>query len=321
MRGVLNKFCIGAPVNAGDAVADPTAIYLANTLHYFPTPNVSNPGLAINYIANGKSNSFTNQETFRVDDNFSQRQKIFARYTRFDRTQDPTQFFNNPGGPQSFTGVGATASQYVLGDTITASPTSVIDLRLSYLRYFSYLQPANTNVNVAAFDGTSQAGFWNAAAREIPPYFQDIIISNNVTLPYHYAGVFLNDTFSLSPQFTITAGVRYELPGSFYEKSDNNAVIIPGQANPLVLVNSAGYGEVPVVLALRAENAAGRRLESCEPGTVWGPGFDGRYRAVWSSSPDSQHTPRLSVLVARGLLIQGVNCAAKRTMRLAPTHA
>ena len=368
--GVLNKFCIGAPVNPGDAVADPTSIYLADTLHYFPAPNVTNGGASVNYLANGKANSFFNQETLRLDYNLSNRQKLFARYTRFDRTQDPTQFYNNPLGPQAFTGVGATTTQYVFGDTVTLNPTTVVDVRLSYLRYFSYLQPANTNVNVAQFDGASKAGFWAGASKEIPPYFQDILITNNTTFPYtgldqdaqqplnlytffgnltkvlgrhslnigaefrqgeeyffnypflggafifagtstacipaagpssltfqdaahtvlnkycgapggpptnlviptsgatpvadfisgqfaatpsgfstikppsvlnHYAGVFVNDTFSLSPKLTITAGVRYELPGSFYEKNDNNAVIIPGQANPLVLVNSAGY--------------------------------------------------------------------------------
>ncbi len=41
--GVLNKFCIGAPVNpALDTVADPTSQYLANTIRYFPLP--TSPG-------------------------------------------------------------------------------------------------------------------------------------------------------------------------------------------------------------------------------------------------------------------------------------
>ena len=368
--GVLNKFCIGTPVNPGDAVADPTAIYLANTLHYFPTPNVTNGGPSVNYLANGKANSRNAQETIRFDYVLSDRQKLFARVTRFDRTQDPTQFYNNPIGPQSYTGVGATASQYVLGDTVTVNPTTVVDLRLSYLRYFSYLEPANTSVNVAQFDGASQAGFWSGASHEIASFFPDVLITNNTTFPYsgleqaaqqplnlytlfgnltkvlgrhsinfggefrqgeeyfynypflgaafvfagtqtacvpaagaqsvtfqdaahtvlnkycgapggpptnlvipttgatpvadyisgqfaattagfttttprsvlqHYAGVFVSDTYNLSAKLTLTAGVRYELPGSFYEKNDQNAVIIPGQANPLVLVNSAGY--------------------------------------------------------------------------------
>ena len=65
--GVLNKYCIGAPVNPGDAVADPTSIYLANTLHFFPLPNATGRGPAVNYLANGKAGARNAQETLRFD--------------------------------------------------------------------------------------------------------------------------------------------------------------------------------------------------------------------------------------------------------------
>jgi hypothetical protein len=57
----------------------------------------------------------------------------------------------------------------------------------------------------------------------------------------NYAGVFVNDTFTVSSKLTITAGIRYEHPGNYLEKHDQNVVIVPTQANPLVLVNSTGY--------------------------------------------------------------------------------
>ena len=182
--GVLNKFCIGAPVNTGDAVADPTSQYLANTLHYFPLPNAVGHGAAVNFLQNGNANAHTAQETGRLDYNLNAKNKLFARVTRFDRTQDPTQFFYNPIGPQSFTGVGATATQYVAGDTVTVNSTSVLDVRLSYLRYFSYLQPANSNVPLSPLDNGDKAGFWSAASHQISPYFPGIIITNNTTFPY-----------------------------------------------------------------------------------------------------------------------------------------
>ncbi len=361
--GVLNKFCIGAPVNAGDAVADPTAQYLANVLHYFPTPNATNSGPAINYIANGKAFAFSNQETFRLDDTLNSKTQLFARVSRFDRTQQPTQFFNNPIGPQSSTGVGGTTTQYVLGTTTTLNPTSVVDVRLSYLRYFSYLIPGNQNFNQTVLDNGDNAGFYAGIAHQIPAFLPDINLTNNAPYPdnsldqlaqqplnlytiagtyskvlgkhqlsfggefrqgeesffnqpfaaggyvfagtqtacipggagsvtfndaahaisaktcggapvipasgatpvadfvsgqfavsptgfttlshpsvlTHYGGVFANDSFTISPKLTLTAGVRYELPGSFYVKNDNNAVLLPQLANPLVLVNSAAY--------------------------------------------------------------------------------
>ncbi len=362
--GVANKFCVGAPVNPGDAVVDPTAYYLAHSLHYFPAPNTSTNGGAINFIQNGKAYAFTNQESFRIDDSLNAKNRLFARYTRFDRTQAPTVFFPGNVGPQASTGVGATASQYVLGNTTTINATSVLDVRLSYLRYFSYLTPGNQNVNLAPLDNGDQAGFWTGAARQIPAYFPDITITNDPPYPYaglnqgaqqplnlytgfgsyskvlgrhslsfggefrqgeeyfynqpfltgnyifagtstacipagagsvtfndaphtalaklcpagppvipgsgatpeadfisgqfaasatgftttrpvstlnHSAGIFANDTFALSTKFTLTAGLRYELPGSFYVKNDNNAVLLPQLANPLVLVNTPAY--------------------------------------------------------------------------------
>ena len=398
--GVLNKFCIGAPVNPGDAVADPTAQYLANQLHFFPTPNLAGNS-ARNYEANGKANSFSNQETFRVDYNLNTHNKLFARYTRFDRTQDPTQFLSNPVGPSAYTGVGATASNYVLGDTVTLSPTSVLDVRLSYLRYFSYLAPADTNVNLAAFDNGDQAQFWNAASHEIPSYFPGIIISNNIPFPYtgtdfaaqqpfnlytisgtyskvlgkhslsiggearqaeeylfnnpflsgafifagtntacvpsaapttltyndvtrpaafkscggpptipgsgvtpvadfvsgqftttptggfvttkqsdaysHYGGVFVNDSWTVNPRLTLTLGVRYELPGNNTEKHDNNAVLIPGLANPLVLVNTPAYTG-------RGDLVAHHKLFSPRVGFAFSPYAGTTFRAGYSLS-------------------------------------
>ena len=362
--GVANKFCVGAPVNPGDAVVDPTAYYLANTLHYFPKPNTTTNGASINFVQNGKAYAFTNQESFRIDDSLNAKNRLFARYTRFDRTQAPTVFFPGNNGPQASTGVGATVSQYVLGNTTTLNPTSVLDVRISYLRYFSYLIPGNQNVNLAALDNGDTAGFYAGAAHEILPYFPDINMTNNAPYPFtalnqggqqpnnlytisgtyskqfgrhslsfggevrqaeeyyfnqpfltgdyifagtstaciaagagtvtfndaahtalakncpagapvipgsgatpeadfisgqfaasatgftttapvsavnHNAGIFANDSFVFSSKLTVTAGLRYELPGSFFVKNDNNAVLLPQLANPLVLVNSAAY--------------------------------------------------------------------------------
>ena len=179
----INAFCNGAPINPGDALADSTAVYLAQTLHYFPTPNASGRGPGINYVANGKAETNSNQELVRLDYQLSSANKFFARVARFDRGGPPTQFFNNPGGPQGFFAVHATSSQYVIGDTITPGPTSVIDLRLSYLRYFSSFTPDNTT-NLAALDNGDSSGFWASASRQLRPYFPAISITGLPPAPY-----------------------------------------------------------------------------------------------------------------------------------------
>ncbi len=367
-NGVLNKICLpGAASLPGDAIADPTSNYLANVLHYFPLPNTTNAGPAYNYSQTGKAASNTNTYDLRFDWSAGTKQKFFAKYARLDRDQQGTQFiFNNPAGPNSGTAVGATTDQYIFADTIIPNSTSVVNLRASFLRYFSYILPANTNVNLSAF-----GPFWAGIANHVTiDSFPVLSLSNNIGQPYgtldnfaqqpmnlytfsgtyskvlgrhslsiggevrqgeeyfenlpapdglfvfagtntscipgtgaspvtyndstrialnkycgavggpptnlvvpgtgatpvadflvgqftvaplgiqttthpsattRYGGVFASDVFQLSPRLTITAGVRYELPGGFIEKHDNNAVIVPALANPLTLVNSTAY--------------------------------------------------------------------------------
>ncbi len=56
-----------------------------------------------------------------------------------------------------------------------------------------------------------------------------------------YSGIFANDIFQVSSKFTVTAGLRYELPRGNTNKRDRNTVLLPQLANPLVLVNSTAY--------------------------------------------------------------------------------
>ncbi len=105
-----------------------------------------------------------------------------------------------------------------------------------------------------------------------------------------YGGLFINDSFQLSPKLTITAGLRYELPGGFIEKHNNNAVLLPQLANPLTLVNSAAYpsrsdiethsGSSPQDLALRFNLLQERRcaLVTALPIFLW-TSFTPRARA------------------------------------------
>ena len=325
---------------------DPTSNYLANVLKYFPTPNTTAAGAAINFTQNGKAFAVNENYDLRGDFNLGSKQKLFARYVRLDRGQQPTRFLTNTTeGPTSTPSVGATGQQYALGDTIVLSPTSVLDLRASYLRYFAYVLPAATNVNLAGL-----GPFWGAIANKINfDGFPSLTLTNNITYPYAlmnvynripnnnyvlsgtyskvagrhsltfggearrreeyynqtvaapglfvfagtvtscipsaikacpngvvipgsgatpvsdfllgtftaaplgfpevafpstvnlYGGLFANDTFQVSQRLTITAGLRYELPGGFTEKHDRNTVLLPQLANPLVLVNTPAH--------------------------------------------------------------------------------
>ena len=343
-NGVANVICPNR--------IDPTSSAIANVVKYFPLPNVTSTNPAINFSENGKAGSTNNTYDFRIDSNLGSKQKLFARYTRFTGDQPRTQFLDNPSGPTSSPSNSTRTQTYVAGDTIILSPTSVLDLRGSYLRSNDSIQPQN-NANLAQF-GPAYA----ALAPQIRgSQFPGIIISNLIPEPFtnqnptttafennyvlsgtysktagrhslsfggearrrenyfgfslsssgffvfagtatacipyigpttcrsatgaspiaptlpgggetpiadfvtgvitvaplgfqeaaipsalnYYGGVFANDTFQVTPRLTITAGLRYELPGGFTEKHDKETVLLPQLANPLVLVNSTAY--------------------------------------------------------------------------------
>ncbi len=348
-QGVANVICMPGMTGSGITV-DPTEQAMANVVKYFPTPNTTAGGTAFNFSQNAKANASSNEYIARVDENFGSKQKLFARYVLTDRVQQPTQYYFNTTGPSSGPGVHAKAASYLLGDTITLNQTSIIDLRVSYLRYRVDTNPQNTNVNLALL-GPFYAAIQNQVTyREFP----NIIISNTIPQPFgqldtttiapsnnyvisgtytkvlgrhtlslggearqreqyanlavnssgffifagtatdcipaagspcvspagvplgvfppgaganpiadfvtgvttaslgfttfkfpstvnHYGGLFGNETFQVSQRLTVTAGLRYEIPGGFTEKHDSNTVLLPQLANPLVLVNTPAY--------------------------------------------------------------------------------
>ena len=343
-NGVANVICPNR--------IDPTSNIIGNTIKYFPTPNVTSPNPSINFSQNGRAGSQNNNYTARVDANATDKQKIFFRFTRFDGFQPRTQFLTNPIGPTSLPSNTAHAQDYVLGDTIVLSSTSVLDLRASYLRRINNINPQD-NANLAqlgpvyaalqpqiigsqfpdilisnlianpfsasnattlasndnyAVSGTyskiagrhalsfgaearrrenyfgfslSQSGFFvfagtatscipyagittckaftgapnfsftlpGASATPIADFvtgtitvaplgFQESAVPSAVNL---YGGLYANDTFQVSQKLTVTAGIRYELPGGDTEKHDKDTVLLPQLSNPLVLVNTPAY--------------------------------------------------------------------------------
>jgi Carboxypeptidase regulatory-like domain len=344
-NGVANKIC-------PDRI-DPTSNVIANVLKYFPTPNVTSSNPAINFSQNGKAGATNNSYNFRVDASLGAKQEFFGRYTRFDGFQPRTQFLTNPVGPTSLPSNTAHAQEFVLGDTIVLNPTSVLDLRASYLRNYNNINP-QSGANLAEFGPV----YASLAPQIIGTQFPDVVISNIITNPFtasnpttisssnnyvlsgaysktagrhslsfggearrrenyfgfslsssgffvfagtstacipyvgastcrnpngvpfvvhptlpgagatpiadfltgvitvaplgfqeaavpsavnYYGGMFANDTFQVSQRLTITAGLRYELPGGFTEKNNRNTVLVPQLSNPLVLVDSAAY--------------------------------------------------------------------------------
>ena len=183
-NGVLNVICQPGQAGAGtSSTIDPTANYIANTLRYFPTPNTTTGGAGVNFSQNAKAAASNSQYIARVDYKLGSKQTLFARYTRFDRAQQGTVYLTNTGGPSTGASVSAHVDDAVLGDTIVLTPTSTLDLRLSYLRYGNFISPTNTNVNLSAFG----AHYANIAPQLSDQVYPNISITNNITQPYAQA--------------------------------------------------------------------------------------------------------------------------------------
>jgi hypothetical protein len=106
---------------------DPTAQVMLN---YWPVPNGS--GTTNNFTVNTTTHPHGDQYVARLDWNASEKQRIFGRYTYwtgFSGGSLPFGYVNNPSRTTIAT------HQAVLGDSYTISPTTILDLRLSYLRY------------------------------------------------------------------------------------------------------------------------------------------------------------------------------------------
>ena len=181
---------------------DPTANVMANVLHYWPAPNADLAGGAINYSVNAAAGVDTNQYNGRIDQIISDKQRLFGRYTYWDINTHPTQYvFGTPeGGPTSLVSGLVGDQQVVLGDVYTFNPSTIGDLRISYLRASTPITPANNNVDLSEF-GPFWAGISGSVTHR---QFPDPIIVGTLTEPYGGMDVTNND---LANNYAISASL------------------------------------------------------------------------------------------------------------------
>ena len=315
---------------------DPTAKAM---LFYWLLP--TQPGANNNYPVNDPRGGDTSQYNARIDQTVSDKQRIFGRYSYWNMLTSPGDPFNNKTGA---TETHIKNQQVVLGDTYTINPTTVVDLRASYLRMFYGAFVPHNGADMSQFGpgwakigpqmtfrmfprvnfsgaytyraigylgqlsrdndysytgsltkivgrhtlkvgGQVRRDMWGFISLTTPGgsfNFDNTFTSANATnastsgqgfasflLGYPTTGVigtaqtiyqvlnsqgyYFTDTFQLTNKLTLNYGVRWEQPGAFMEKHDNNNVLDLGIPNflakstglPLkgapVLVNSSDY--------------------------------------------------------------------------------
>jgi outer membrane receptor protein involved in Fe transport len=138
-------------------------------LQFLPQPNIA--GLTNNYVYANRTSDQVDQFNFRVDHNFSSKQRIFARGTRDTNTHHENDLFNQAGGPS---GINQTLRAYLfaLGDTWTITPRLILQTNYG----FAYQRNFQIPQNYTGFKA-SDYGFTNLDSQQQLPGLPFIGIS------------------------------------------------------------------------------------------------------------------------------------------------
>ena len=138
---------------------DSVANKLRNRLFAAPNqPGQPNTNL-FNFAALGSTGGDNDQVFIRGDQNLSDKQRLFARYSRWNLSNIAADLYKNGyyfSNPEDFV-----TNQAVLGDSYIFSPNTIGDLRLSFLRFFYRRTPSSFGI-----DESAEFGF--------PSYFHQI---------------------------------------------------------------------------------------------------------------------------------------------------
>jgi hypothetical protein len=126
---------------------NPTALLYAKT--FFPAPNIAGASpTGINYTTTGSAGGNNYETVAHIDQNISDKQHLSARYTYWKNNNLPTVVFN--GICQDRCAEIFNTNSFVLADDYAFSPKTLLDLRISYLRFFYARSPLLNNFDVTS---------------------------------------------------------------------------------------------------------------------------------------------------------------------------
>lgn len=250
---------------------NPTAVAYLKT--FFPAPNVSGaaPGTP-NYTTTGSSGGNNYETVVHIDQNVSSKQHISARYTNWMNNNLPTDAFN--GICQDRCGEQFTTNSFVLADDYAFSSRTLLDLRISYLRFVYSRSPLVNNFDlttigqpgalqsqveypgppVMVITGFDPAGIFGSQGADstIHNATDDDRISGSLTryIGNHtlsFGGEFLRATFNYV-QNNISAG-DYSFSPGFTSQNPLTGVGGLGLASFLLGYPSSGSAEIATPLA------------------------------------------------------------------------
>jgi hypothetical protein len=240
-NGVLNVICPNR--------LDESALKLfAKT---YPEPNHSDP--VNNFIVQQATGGVNNQYNARVDHHFSDKNTLFARYTYWKADSNAYDAWGTHTQGQGPTGV--YTHEAILGDTHAFNPSTVLDLRLSYLRVFEHEFPDSSNIDLSQF-GPNWAGLFGGKGNYPSMSFNGNAGTSAVTnssgtgseLFWH------QNVYTLSGNLTKLVGRHQVKFGGMVRRvqwiSDPESGATTLTFDPIATSNSAGAGGSAVASAL-----------------------------------------------------------------------
>jgi hypothetical protein len=118
---------------------------------YWAAPNVPGQqfGNILNYFTNATTGGDNNQVNVRGDYGISAKQRVFARFTRLGSTNQQVQIYHNglysadPYAPEIWT-----THHAVMADTYVFSPTTILDVRAGFMRWYNDRIPGTLGIDI-----------------------------------------------------------------------------------------------------------------------------------------------------------------------------
>jgi hypothetical protein len=251
------------PTQRFDAVAN----YFRVNNRLFATPNTTSLPYPFNFITAASVGGNNDQVNFRSDWNLSDKQRLFGRFTRWGLDELPWDPYQNhtyfqDQDPQNFV-----TDSVVLGDTYTINPTSIFDIRVSYLR-FNYFQGPPSSVTHLDMTSLGFPSYMNDLAPQFRTFpainFPDYQTGGTQTISS------VNNNYILSPSLTKVWGRHTVKFGAELRRQDANYYQVASQGGSYYFDNTL-TGANPVSPGDTGSSIAAFLLGYASPGGGFTP--------------------------------------------------
>jgi hypothetical protein len=273
--GAACRTLIGTPINGGAGTQlNPATFPTASQalLKEFPTTGLnSNP--TNNFVTGYGTGGDTDQLNEKVDWNISDKQRFVARFTYY-------KLLNLPDSPLKPEGIctdrcteNIHTKQIALGDTVSFSPTTIMDLHLGYTRYDYVRVPLTAGFNMSSLGGAWGSYLFNSTPEPV------VCLSQNTGDDFYGNGYCSagtgseigagDDTWSFTPSLTKIKGkhtlkMGYEfrlLRNNYYQSNQPTGVYqfdrFATAANPLASGITTGNGIASYLLGYGSNSNGG----------------------------------------------------------------